>query len=248
MLNQKAVVYLLNQCQSENPYFFWRTAHSPNVMGNMKKQKLNMVLASFFLMLIISCSSGRKNQSLITLPEIESNYDSLDFVGHTNKKLIDFSKNKDFVFAYSNVSFWGGYSKRYDIISLKNGIWSCYKYDGDIQYGKKFLLFTIWKKDSFANGKFKLQKRDISNEAIELLFNFADDISFWKLNQDSVNIVTHFPNERIADAATKVFDIISKDKKKSLSVEPNRISETIHRQNFDEMTIYFHNWKAKYCP
>ena len=213
----------------------------------MRKQKLNAILASFFLIVIISCSSGRINHSSIILPKIESNYDSLDFVGHTNKRLIEFSKNKDFVFAYSNVSFWGGYSKKYDLISLKNGIWSCYKYNGDIQYGKKFLFFTIWKRDSIANGKFQMIKKNISNEAIKLLFNYADDISFWKLNQDSINIVTHFTNVQIADAATKVFDIIRGNKKKSLSVGPNKISETIHRRNFDEMTIYFHNWKSKYC-
>lgn len=217
-----------------------------NVKGNMGKQNIKTIVASFFLIFIISCSSRKINPSII-LPEIESNYDSIDFVGDTNKRLIEFSKNKDFVIAYSNVGFWGGYEKKYELISLKNGIWSCYKYNGDIRYGKKVLFFTIWKRDRIANGKFELLKKDISNEAIKLLFNYAAANLFWNLDQDSINFVTHVNKEQIADAETKVFDVISKNKKKSLAVGPNTISETTHRKKFDEMFIYFHNWKLEYC-
>ncbi|NRS90335.1 lipopolysaccharide export LptBFGC system permease protein LptF [Flavobacterium sp. 7E] len=208
---------------------------------------MKIILTFIFFILIISCSSIKRKQSSVNIPQIESNYDSIDFVGHTNKILIKFSKDKDFVFASSSIGFWGGYNKRYELISLKKGVWSSYKYNGSKKYGKKILFITFWKRDSIANGKFKLIKKEISNQGMQEFFNYMDENAMWSLNQDSINLITDKPKHYTADSATPVIDIISKKQKKSLSIRPNTISYTIHREKFRDMYMFFSNWKFNYC-
>jgi hypothetical protein len=203
----------------------------------------------FFIgcMVLVSCATKKSKVAVATLPQVVSNYDSIDFVGHSNANLLKFAKHQDFVLAQSYVGYWGGYEKYYDVIALKNGKWNAYHYPGRKEYGTKILFFMLWRRDSIMNGRFNPVKKDIPQYAMDSLFAKIHETRFLELEQDAINLKTGEVTKHIADGSVPTIDILKNGKKLSLTAFNNCVCDTDYRRRFDAFNRYFSLWWSRYC-
>lgn len=185
---------------------------------------------SAILFLIFFSSFGQ-------VPNFEDNDIPDDY---SNQKLELFSEDKDFVIAYSTLSFWDGYSKSYKVLCLKNEQWSLWSYFGDVVHIEK--KWWGWKKkqDEIKNGKFNLVKNITTDNAIEIM-DKLEHYKLWDIHQDSLT-QTHKNLQRVADAPTYTFDFITKEKRKQIRYVSGHY---LSNKNFDNAKSDFYNWWIK---
>jgi len=165
----------------------------------------NLILA--ILSLSFSISYGQ-------IPDFESN---VVVENVFSEQLLKFSKNKDFVIAFSNPSYWNGYENRYQVLSLTKKKWAIW------QYGQQ---------NSISNGTFNLVKKISNKNALEII-ETLDKYDFWNISQDSLKYKTQKP--LIADPSTFTFDFITKKRRKQLQNNSDY-------KNFSIASSKFMNW------
>jgi hypothetical protein len=177
----------------------------------------NLLLVNLLLLICI-VSFGQT-------PTIESNANFVE--GSTSEFLFMLRDNYEFVIAYQEDSFWGNSNLDYQALVLKNGKWY---YISKRQTNKKSL-------------KARMKTKQIDSSLGNNLLDSLNQISFWSLNSDSLNIKTRKIDDStstlysISDGINYSFEIFNKvNYRKIQAYEPEyylrKIPEIKSRQTF----------------
>jgi hypothetical protein len=195
------------------------------------------------------------------IPEIRHNYVKQD---STENPLIDsFTKQYDFVIAYTEQSYWWSDRKSYKILAFSDDNWTYWTYsDYFIQWTKKKRQKKVII-DTVRNGQFFKGKGKLENTSVLQLLSALSRNDFWTLNNDSLNqtriIETRIENgdtinrkASISDGINYRFDIITKDRLRVIeSYEPGYFlklfPDMADRRKFMNSKDSFLKWWDKYC-
>jgi hypothetical protein len=184
--------------------------------ANTTKMK-NLFLVNL-LLLISSFSFGQT-------PSIESNANFVE--GSTPDFLFMLRDNYDFVIAYQEEGYWGNSNVIYQVLALRNGKWH---YITQGKNNKKSLMP-------------RMTSKKIDNDLGNNLLDKLNQISFWSLSSDSLNIRTRKIDDSTStlysrtDGVNYRFEIFTKgDYRVIQAYEPDyyleKIPEVVSRETF----------------
>ncbi|WP_206684043.1 hypothetical protein [Pontibacter beigongshangensis] len=145
------------------------------------------------LLLFSSCAYGQK--SVLQSDSKQPNESTIQMT---------FEGQYDFLVAYTEESYWWSDRQFYQILALKDGKWS---------------LITLVSKRK-KNGDFRkptIRVSSFEKDKAQLLLNQLDQLSFWTLNSDSLNITRRenpdstVTTYTISDAVNYKFEVMTKE-------------------------------------